>query len=141
MVAGNANAHVAMGRLVSATDQSALLWGTEANLRATNDYGHLGFGITGSFVHVGPNVSGYVRGGFAPVSASVRNGLFLYSANVGIEGGLIIVNRDPNRLPLVGTGFLITLRSDLDFQPAIASADLLFSLNFGYAGYTFFSGL
>lgn len=137
LLSGGVNTHVVVGSPTNASATQAFMVGSEFNFRATNDYGHLGFGLTGSYLFAQPSWAGYARVGFAPMSGSVRNGTLLYSWNTGVELGFIL---PIGQSQLEGTGYasdarglLITLRGDMDFQVATGNAELFVSLNVGIA--------
>ena len=129
------NAHLSVGDNTNSARTQAFVVGTELNVRATDDYGHGGFGFTGAYMWMLSSVALYTRLGFAPMSGSSRNSVLYYSLNTGLELGLMIpwnsTHRGVENTLSEGTGLLVTLRSDLDYRPGQGAADVFFSLNVG----------
>lgn len=141
MVAAGANLHAVVGKLSSPSATTAWMMGPELNLRATDDYGHFGFGFTGSVLTSPAGWAGYARIGLAPLSGSVRNATVSHSMNTSLELGFLAITgrpaADPGARVDNAQGVLFTLRTDLDYQTSLANVDLFFSLNIGYGAYSF----
>jgi hypothetical protein len=139
-VVGTLNAHLQAGP-GERGGHSAIMVGPEANLRATNDYGHLDWGLTLTRAAASPRWLGYARAALDPVGISWRNGRSYYAFGSGVEigGGWAWNGRyDPGRFVSDTTGDAITLslRGDLEARPDQLQADIFVGLMVGVAFYT-----